>query len=231
MVLTRWLIMIDSRRVWFIHAKCVFYTQSVFLTCVGMNLTHTSMIRTRKKWFWQAGVWFIHVECDLFTQSVILKRIMRFSDSKCDLNKYEYDFDTHVYGLYTQSMILTHLSAIYSLECDFQTDNEISEAECNLTCTNMIYTHKVLFWYAQVWFIHAEWDFETFNEIFRCRVSFLNARVWFIHEKYDFDTLECDLFTQSVISKRIMRFSHAKFDFYTNTKIYTRRVWCWHAQV
>jgi hypothetical protein len=60
------------------------------------------------------------------------------------------------------------------------------------------------------------------------------------HAKCDFDTNEYDLFTQGVISKRIMRFSH---DFYTFPKIntsviltctsmiYTRKVWNWHARV
>jgi hypothetical protein len=60
------------------------------------------------------------------------------------------------------------------------------------------------------------------------------------HAKCDFDTNEYDLFTQGVISKHIMRFSH---DFYTFPKIntsvilsctsmiYTRKVWSWHARV
>jgi hypothetical protein len=78
---------ISTRRVWFPHAECDFYTHTV-------KNTRTRVISERKVWFQHARVWFIYAECDLFTQSVIFTRSVWFLHAECNFQT-QCDFDTH----------------------------------------------------------------------------------------------------------------------------------------
>jgi hypothetical protein len=118
--------------VWFLHAECNFYTQSVIskrsviLTRRNVITTLTTVISTRKTviftrrvWCWHVWVWLWHSACRNHS-------FVWCSHAYCDEHTHECNF-------WTQSVNLTRTALIYIrrvwfifVECEFHTQSVIS---------------------------------------------------------------------------------------------------------
>jgi hypothetical protein len=119
-------------------------------------------------------VWCSHAYCDDFPH------VVWFWHAQMRLR--HCDFNTHKSDLYTQSVMLIHMSVIMTHTCWNHSCVWCSHAYCNFN------TH--------------ECDFNTHECDLYMQSAISIRRVWFLHAECDFYT-QCDFYTLSVMLRRM----------------------------
>jgi hypothetical protein len=151
--------------VWFIHARCNFYTQSVISTRTHTRLASASIVRflhaecTHESKFDTYAFEFDTPECDLYTlewdsytQSVISKPRMRFQNAWVWFQHAECEFNPQSVILHTECDIHSQEGSFDTYACDLYTKSGISTRILILTFMNVITTLTTVISTRRVWF-------------------------------------------------------------------------------
>jgi hypothetical protein len=134
----------SERKVWFQHAKCDFYTQSVIYLCRVWFLYARMWLQHARVWFQHAQEWFLHAKCNFHPQSEILYAECNFDTYACEYDTHECDYDTHKIDFYTQSTISTRRVWFY-IQSVVSTPARVikSRLRVNMTLMGVISTRRV----------------------------------------------------------------------------------------
>jgi hypothetical protein len=149
--------LISNPRVWFWETKVIltrmrvnmardFYMlecdsnmQSV-ISARSMISIGTSVILTRRVWFWHVWVWFWHPECNFYTH--------------CDFNTHKCDYDILTLVVSTRTRVIStrrvwfwHEWVWFALTSVIATRTSVIS-----TRTRLISTRRIWFWHVRVWF-------------------------------------------------------------------------------